>query len=97
MPMLRAYCMALTKEQTRSSSTRFQKDKEDLTLSCRPNWTNVFGTEDEIAPPSALVRPLSRRSGCVPALPYPPLRSVVVYPNEGRAALAGGVKLKNNH
>ena len=27
----------------------------------------------------SLVRPRSRRSGCVPALPYPPLRSGVVY------------------
>jgi len=29
----------------------------------------------------SLVRPLSRRSGCVPALPYPPLRSLEGYRN----------------
>ena len=34
----------------------------------------------------SLVRPLSRRSGCVPALPYPPLRPLEVYRNMDKQA-----------
>ena len=39
---------------------------------------NYFG--ERVAPPPGPFRPLSRRSGCVPAVPYPPLR----YSQSGR-------------
>ena len=37
--------------------------------------------------PSSLVQPRSRRSGCIPAEPYPPPRSTPVYPNRARGPL----------
>src|ERR1035437_2200391 len=43
---------------------------------------------------SVMVRPLSRRSGCVPAWPYPPLRSVEVYPNPAPPRRAGRGKVQ---
>ena len=43
----------------------------DLTLSRQDSWT---GRRAALALPES--RPLSRRSGCVSAEPYPPLRSV---------------------
>src|SRR5882724_4714339 len=45
--------------------------------------------------PLPLVRPLSGRSGCVPAEPYPPLRSVGVYPMWAHCdTLAGAARRK---
>src|SRR5579863_7007975 len=63
----------------------------DLSLFCRPMQ---FGAEGGWTALS-LVRPLSRRSGCVPAEPYPPLRSVVVYPKRLNVPpQRGGKRLK---
>src|SRR5881397_3153376 len=44
----------------------------------------------------SLVRPRSRRSGCVPALPYPPLRSGVVYRDFAKQAPCGRQKQKTS-
>src|SRR2546425_13106699 len=53
------------------------------------SFSNFAEAEDGDATLS-LVRPRSRRSGCVPALPYPPLRSGVVYRDlVQRGALTG--------
>src|SRR5258706_11205205 len=51
----------------------------DLSLSCRPMGTALRAASTRPQHLQSMVRPLSRRSGCVPAWPYPPLRSPEVY------------------
>lgn len=51
-------------------------DPWDLARRCRPRQRNL---EAAGLVARGLVRPLSRRSGRVPAWPYPPLRSLSVY------------------
>jgi hypothetical protein len=48
-----------------------------------------------VRPTLSLVRPLNRRSGCVPASPYPPLSSGAVYLNQALWHSLGAPKSKN--
>src|ERR1035437_3506655 len=84
MPKSMAYCMALTNEQNGSSSTN---------VSEQGGWIYRFSA---VPCCSVMVPPLSRRSGCVPAWPYPPLRSVEVYPNPAPRRRAGRRKVQKN-
>ena len=58
-------------------------DPQDLSLSCQNLlFVLVWGSELDSLPTQS--RPLGRRSGRIPALPYPPPRPPTVYAKTGR-------------